>query len=330
MLDLSVIILNYRSRAWVKNCLRSIYDSTHGVSFEVIVVDNDSGDDIEDLIHSEFPEARFIGNKSNLGFARANNQAVARSGGEFVVFMNPDTFLFEDALSRLVGHFRANPRVGVIGGKLFNLDGTLQPSCINFPTICNVALDKILGLPLFPRRLAGRFLHRFWSHDRAREAEWMHGAFLGVRREMFEELGGFDSEFFLYGEDADLCHQARARGWGVLFVPDVRLMHWGDPVWTVERKLRNYRALFRLYEKHCPRWKAIALRLGMAAFFAAMLFGCCARWIVRIPQKPEEGFELCRRSLHLCLRSAHHTEPAQVRDPALLERVSGLSTESSP
>src|SRR5690348_3920993 len=212
--DLSILIVNWNSVAFLRDCLESIYANTKAIQFEVVVVDNASHDGCEQMLATEFGSVRFIQSGSNLGFARANNLAFQASSGRNVLFLNPDTEVLGSALERLVRFLDENPRAGIVGPKLLNSDGSIQTSCIrSFPTILNEALDTDLLRRLFPRSRWWGIGPLFENRTAPAAVDAVSGASLMIRRNVFEAAGLFTTSYFMYAEDVDLCFKARRAGW---------------------------------------------------------------------------------------------------------------------
>lgn len=226
--DLSILIVNWNSVAFLRDCLRSIYANTSNIRFEIIVVDNASHDGCEQMLATEFHSARFIQSGGNLGFARANNLAFQASSGRNVLFLNPDTEVIGSALERLAAFLDNNPRAGIAGPKLLNSDGSIQTSCIrSFPTILNEAFDTDFLRRLFPRSRWWGMGPLFENRTIPVAVDAVSGASLMVRRNVFEAAGLFTTSYFMYAEDVDLCYKARRAGWENVFVPDAVVKHHG-------------------------------------------------------------------------------------------------------
>jgi GT2 family glycosyltransferase len=202
-----------------------------------------------------------------MGFAKACNQGLRHSKGNYVLFLNPDTIVLNDALVKSLVFMDSNPNIGVIGCKLLNEDGSLQPSCANFPYIRYILLDHVLRKRLFNDAIKRKFLLRYWAHNEIREVDWMLGAFLMTRRTVMDFLGGFDEGFFLYGEDLDLCFRINETRWKVVFYPQAEVIHIGNSSWETERLERVYNALLRFYRKHFSPRNVHFLRFLMKLIF---------------------------------------------------------------
>ena len=213
-MDLSIVIVNWNSADYLRQCLRSIHETVKNLNYEVIVIDNASFDGSEAIIKQEFPSVRFIQSNKNLGFARANNEAFKASSGHSILFLNPDTEVLGDAIEILHGQLRRLPRAGAVGPTLLNSDMTMQTSCIQpFPTICNQALDMEVLRGRFPRLKLWGMQALYSDSDIPAVVEVISGACLMVRREVFENIGMFSTDYFMYTEDIDLCYKIRTAGY---------------------------------------------------------------------------------------------------------------------
>jgi GT2 family glycosyltransferase len=223
----SVLVVNWNVRDLLRTCLASVYAEAREPSsqFEVIVVDNASGDGSAAMVAREFPQVRLIESADNLGFGRANNLAYGLSRGRAVVLLNPDTVVLDGALERAVARLESLPRVGVLGTRLVNADGSLQRWTGGaLPGLRNVLRHHLMLDRVVPRSWRGPSLFLDDDVEEDVAVEWVSGACMVLRR---EALAGrlFDERFFMYGEDLELCARLRAAGWGVLYSPVATVIH---------------------------------------------------------------------------------------------------------
>ena len=240
VLDVSIIIVNWNSAAFLRKCLVSVYANTTKIKFEVIVVDNASGDGCGEMIRNEFPSVNFIQSNQNLGFARANNLGFTHSSGRNILFLNPDTEILGPAIERMVHFLDQTPNAGIVGPKLLNSDHSIQTSCVrSFPTLLSEALDAEVLRQKFPRsRLWGtRLLFAEASAPVAVDA--VSGAALMIRCEAFEKAGLFTTAYFMYAEDTDLCFKVQQASWTNYFTPEAAILHHGGQS-TESRDDRNF------------------------------------------------------------------------------------------
>lgn len=222
-MDLSIIVVSYNTRELLADCLRSIAASTQYLAHEVIVVDNASQDASAEMVAAEFPEVRLISNDDNRGFAAANNQAIAVARGEYVLLLNSDARLRQGALQDMVSHLATHPRTAVVGGQLFNTDGTFQSSYFDFPgwsseLLLLTGLARWVKGPTFPS-------HKQADSTTARSVDWVSGALFMVRRAAIDEIGLLDERYFMYAEEMDWCLRMHQNGWGVDYLPEAQAVH---------------------------------------------------------------------------------------------------------
>jgi GT2 family glycosyltransferase len=191
--------------------------ATASLRIEVIVVDNASTDDSLEILRNQYPFVELIENTKNVGFGRANNQAMPKVRGRYVLLLNTDAFVAPDTLVKTVAFMNINASCGVLGVKLVGADGTLQPSCRYFPTPWNVFLQRSGLSRFFPnRRLVDDMA---WDHASIRHCDWVPGCYYLVRTEVIRQVGLFDPRFFLYYEEVDHCRAVCAAGWQVIYYP---------------------------------------------------------------------------------------------------------------
>jgi len=227
-MDLSVIIVNYNVRDFLENALTSVAQALKGIDGEVIVVDNASDDGSIEMVRKKFPRVRAIANGTNLGFAAANNIGLAESTGRYMLLLNPDTIVQEDTFQTIIRFLDDHPDAGMAGCRILNPDGTLQPACRrSFPTPW-VAFTKISGLSaLYPEsRIFGRYNLGYLDPGSTYEVDAISGSFMAVRRSAWEQVGGLDEEYFMYGEDLDWCYRFKRAGWKVYYVSETRIIHY--------------------------------------------------------------------------------------------------------
>lgn len=225
--ELSVVIVAYRCRDAVRECLAAIPAAATGIATEVVVVDNASGDGTVEMIAERFPDARVFALDENLGFAAGVNLAAAEARGDYLLLLNPDTIAHEGSLRNLVDFARRHPGHGVYGGRTLDPDGRVNPgSCWGRPTVwsllCFATMMSTLlkGSRVFDPESLGR-----WQRDSVREVDVVTGCLLLAPRTVWDELEGFDTRFFMYGEDVDLCLRAAALGYRPIITPDAVITH---------------------------------------------------------------------------------------------------------
>ena len=227
-LDLSIIIVNWKSQELVRQCLRSIAENVYGVRHEILIVDNASYDGCEQMVKSEFKQAIFIQCTENIGFAGANNRAFALSIGRNVLFLNPDTEIQGRAIQNLISSLESIPNAGMVGACLLNSDFSLQTTCITAaPSILNQTLTSDLVRKLFPKWKMWGMRPLFERCLVPSQVEIISGACMLAKREVIEAVNAFSSDYFMYCEDTDLCIKIAKAGWNLYYVPDARIVHHG-------------------------------------------------------------------------------------------------------
>lgn len=227
-MDLSIVIVNWRSKDYLDACLKSIFANLHGLLFEVIVIDNASYDGAGEFLAQNFPQVTFIQSGKNLGFAGANNAAFTRSQGRNILFLNPDTEIEGPALALMMKALDTQPDAGIVGARLLNSDGSLQTSCVqSFPTLWNQALDSELLRRLFPSSSLWGIQALSHPQERPIQVEVISGACLMIKREAFEKVGEFSTDYFMYSEDVDLCYKVQRAGWKNYYAGQASVIHHG-------------------------------------------------------------------------------------------------------
>lgn len=229
-MDLSVIIVNFNTRELLRDCLQSVFRETPELDLEVIVVDNASADGSADMVRDEFPQVQLICSEHNLGFARANNLAIAGARGEVVILLNPDTLIKDRALEKLVAHLRSHPEVGAAGPDLPQPSGVLQVAACGYrPTLWRVFCQYFFLTRLFPRMplFRGMNLPAGVYHEPV-PVEWLSGACLAVPKKVWDDVGLLDESWFMFAEDMEWCERALRRGYQLHYMPNVTVYHiWG-------------------------------------------------------------------------------------------------------
>ena len=252
---LGIIIISFNVRKLLKECLESIYRQTQRTRFEIWVIDNHSRDESVAMLQESFPEVHLIENDENLGFTRANNQALRQCRCDFFLLLNPDTLLQDGALDKMVQFLDEHPEVGIAGCKVLNRDGTLQLACRRSIPTPKVAFYRLTGLSrLFPNNhTMAKYNMTYEDPDQAHEVDAVSGAFLMIRREVVEKIGLLDERFFMYGEELDWCLRTQRAGWSVMYCPQSQIIHYkGESTKYNSRKaaLEFYRAMYLFHRKH--------------------------------------------------------------------------------
>lgn len=231
MLDISVIIVNYNVKELLEQCIKSVFSSARNFTFEIIVVDNNSYDGSVECINDKFrgnPNLRIITSDINLGFAKANNLGIKNANGEYILILNPDTILKEDTIEKTLDFYKGIKSIGAVTCKLILPNGKLDQACRrSFPTP-SVALYRILGLSrVFPRsKTFGKYNLTYLDEDSVCEVDAIVGAFMLIKKEILDSVGGFDEDYFMYGEDLDLCFRIKKMGYKIFYFPGTSIIHY--------------------------------------------------------------------------------------------------------
>ena len=280
MLDLSICIVTLNACDYLRNCLRSISEQASHlhwldadsspaafpddqsssdramIDYELIVIDNGSTDETVKMLQVDYPAARLVTNTKNEGFARPINQALRLSSGRYMLVLNPDTVVLPGAINQLVEYMDAHPKVGVIGPKVLNRDGSLQKACKRGVSRPWAAFSYFSGLSaLFPKsKLFGGYLLNYLDENSIHEVDGVSGSCMLIRRAVVEQVGFFDERFFAYQEDADFCFQAKLAGWKIVYLPQSQIVHFGGQGGSRVQPFRSiyewHRSYYLYYRKN--------------------------------------------------------------------------------
>ena len=277
-MDLSIIIVNYNVKYFLEQCLHSVERASGDLQTEVFVVDNNSVDGSCAMVQEKFPDVNLIRNDQNLGFSAANNQAIKKSTGRYILLLNPDTVIEEDTLIKCIGYMDEHPDSGGLGVKMIDGKGDfLQESKRSLPTP-RVAFFKIFGLSrLFPRsRVFGRYHLGYLDKDRIHQVEILSGAFMMLRKSALDDVGLLDEDFFMYGEDIDMSYRLLNAGYKNIYYPETTIIHYkGESTkkGSLNYVLTFYKAMIKFARKHFSRKmaKSYAAIINLAVYFRALL-----------------------------------------------------------
>lgn len=259
--DVSVVLVCWNNKSYLKPCLDSLYAATITCHFEVVVVDNGSTDGSQRLLREDYPQVQLIQNTDNVGLGRASNQGIAATTGRYVLLLNNDTVVKHAALDDMVAFLDTIPQAGAVGGRIFNPDGSVQTCYNNFSTL---AEEFLIATRLGGLLAAGypAIIH----DDEVRAVGWISSACLMLRRAALDEIGLLDEEYFIYGDEADLQYRLKQAGWQVYYLPCDAIIHYGGRSmnrWS--RRKMVYRGKILFYQKHYGFLRTALLRtlLGM-------------------------------------------------------------------
>lgn len=294
---LSIIIVNWNTRDLLADCLASVAVEVAALpagQVETLVVDNASSDGSVALLQSHFPWVQLIQNATNVGFAAANNQAMAIAKGKYILLLNSDTKVLAQALAILVEFMEAHPEVGASGARYLNPDGSLQPSCYPAPTLAR-ELWRLFHLDRFYP--FGVYHMAQWSLLTPRSVDIVQGAALLVRRTVLDQIGFFDTAYFMYTEEVDLCERIRRARWPIFFVPTAMIIHYGGQSTrqaALPMFLQLYRSKILYFRKHHGAVATVLYKLILLGATLLRLVMTPLAWL----ETPE------RRRRHFTL--AHH------------------------
>ncbi len=282
MLDLTVVVVNWNVRDLLRRCLHSVL--AHAIRLEIIVVDNASSDGSAAMVRAEFPSVRLIANEENRGFTAATNQGLALAQGRYLLLLNPDTEVVGDALATMVHYMDAHPKVGALGPQLRYPDGSRQPSRRRFPTFATALVESTVIQEWWRDN---RFLRRYYMADTPDDAiqavDWVVGACLLVRREVYDQVGGLDEGFFMYSEELDWCRRIKEAGWQVVYLPTATIIHHegrSSEQVVPARHIHFQSSKVRYFRKHHGALQAGLLRRFLLATYLYQLVREGAKWLV--------------------------------------------------
>lgn len=251
-MDLSILIVSWNTCDLLDQCLKSIYETTKGIEYEVIVVDNASSDSSVDMVKRKYPQVKLISNTDNVGFARANNHAYEISSAEFVMLLNPDTVVLDGSINRMLDVLKANDDCATVAPKLLWNDRTVQPSIGEFPTLTHELIDALCLTRFTGKRHSSRFYVP--NDNRLHDIAWACGACLLIRRGALRSASKIlDERYFMFSEETDLCKTVRMDGWRVCYEPNAAIVHLGSGSTSKVQKemlARLYESKFLYFEKH--------------------------------------------------------------------------------
>lgn len=289
-MKLSICIVNWNTGDLLKKCLVSVYKYAPKCEFEMFVADNNSTDGTPVMVEKEFPQVILIKNKDNLGFAAANNQELERATGKYLLILNPDTEVSEGSIDALIAFLDKNKDAGMVAPRLVNSDGSLQRSCMGFPTLGAMAMRQLFLEALLPfNTYTKKYLMSDFKHDKLAEVDQPMGACLFVRKDIIDKIGPFDNGYYMFFDEVDLCFRIKKAGWKIFFTPDASVMHHGgtavkkwspvklSKIWTTSRnhyfkKHYGKPAIFSLYVIDAMRLILMTLLiLGIYKFLTSMI-----------------------------------------------------------
>lgn len=302
--DVSVVIVSYNSRDWLVACLESLLQHQGNLDVEVIVVDNASSDGTDKMLRKRFPVVHLVANSENKGFSAANNQAFGIARGKYLLMLNPDTVAHHDAVQRMVDFLDVHPEASLVGPRIVDGKGIVDPSCHPFPSPWSV-LAEFLGLPrLYPGITSLRYWR--WAHSGAEPipVDWVQGACLMFRRELVDRVGLLDTTYFLFSEEMDFCRRAAGLGYQTYYLPSAVITHHGSGSTRqvpAVKIMSHHRSKLYYFQKHAGWTAVLVLRIG---FIIEMLFKIVLQaslWLIRPEEERARRLHAYFRVISLCL-----------------------------
>jgi N-acetylglucosaminyl-diphospho-decaprenol L-rhamnosyltransferase len=276
-MELSIICVNWNSADYLRECIASVYEYTREISFEIIVVDNASSQEGVDTLREQFPEVTIIKSAKNLGFAGANNVGFRHSTGAYVLLLNPDTKLISAAINIMLAHMKSLPDAGIVGCRLLNTDLSVQLTAIQkFPTILNQVLDLEYLQLRWPHCPLWEIAPLFSTDVKLLKVEVISGACMLLRRQVFEQVGMFSEDYFMYAEDIDLNYKVKSAGFTNYYVGEAAMIHHGSKSSSRQEisfwaTIMKYRAMRKLFQKTRGRLYGSMYRVAMGCAAAGRL-----------------------------------------------------------
>jgi len=276
VMDLTIVIVNYNTEKLTLECIASVYKSHLPYTFEIFVVDNHSSDNSVEAIKKHYPKVKLIENEENVGFSKANNQAIRQAQGRYILLLNSDTILMENTLDVMTQYMDNHLDVGAAGCEVLLPTGDLDQACHRgFPTP-QASFYYMAGLAKkYPNNLKYNSYHKsYLNMKEIHEIDCLVGAFMLVRKETIDQVGMLDEEFFMYGEDIDWCYRIKEAGWGIIYNPTVSIIHYKG---ASSRKkpfkivYEFHRAMYLFHKKHYAKKYSIFVNyIVYAGIFAKL------------------------------------------------------------
>lgn len=263
-MDLSIIILNYRTPKLVRQCVKTIKLYGPQVSYEIIVVDNDSHDGVEEMLRQSHPEVKFVQAAKNRGYAAGNNLGIRQAIGRYVMILNPDITVKPGSIDAAVGYLDRHEDIGILGPKLVKPDGSIDESCYRFPAnLIPLYRRTPLGKLAAGRRALERYLMVDYDRRMTRDVDWLLGAVLVVRRKALLQVGLFDERYFLYFEDTDWCRRFWQAGYRVVYYTGSEMVHYHERLsaqghWFTSLFRGSTRVHIVSWLKYLRKWRSVS------------------------------------------------------------------------
>lgn len=291
--SISIVIVSFNVERLLKECIESIYRETTESTFDIWVVDNHSHDSSVQMLKNHFPQVHLIENDRNVGFPKANNQAIVQNTSDYILLLNPDTIIQDRAIDKMVRFMDEYPDTGISGCRVLNEDGSLQLACRRSVPTPKVAFYRLTGLSrLFPNsKTMARYNLTYLDPNAPHEVDAVSGAFLVIRKKVVDAIGMLDENFFIYGEDMDWCIRAKKAGWKVMYYPHAQIVHYkgvGCKTNNLKTTYEFYRAMVLFHRKHfaqeCSALTNLVIYIGIV--LTALL--AWRRWLFSAKPSPNK------------------------------------------
>jgi GT2 family glycosyltransferase len=281
--DLSIIIVNYNAKRFLTDCLLSLYNTVRHITYEIIIIDNNSSDGSVNSIRKRFPKVKLIINKDNLGYARANNQGVKIARGNLILLLNPDTIVSDESIQKMVTYARTHTDVGIIGCRVINPGDKLQwDSCGSFLTPLTLFLKESGLEKISPNNyLFGLRLMWYWHRNSSRVIDWVSGVCMLIKKEVIRDAGMLDERYFAYMEDMDYCRNALRTRWQTFFLHSAEIFHNISASWTQ----RSEKHLFTSLTSEKKYFEKYYGNIGAVFFKLLYIFGSYIRMFINVLAK---------------------------------------------
>ncbi|MBT4209851.1 MAG: glycosyltransferase family 2 protein [Candidatus Komeilibacteria bacterium] len=264
--DISIVIVNWKAKDFLKKCLKSIFDYQNDYQVEVFVVDNDSQDGSVEMLKEKFPQVILMPLAKNIGFGAANNLAIDKAQAEYIFLLNPDTELTKDFLDHAFVYMQSNPGVGIIAPKILNSDGSQQLSIRRNPNLLSQILVLFKLINILPNnRILSNYLFKNFDYTKEQSVDQIMGAAMLIHKSVFEKIGIFDEKFFIWFEEVDLCKRARQANISIRYFPGAEIVHHGGESFSQANSLKKQlffnNSLLYYFYKHKAIWQSFIILL---------------------------------------------------------------------
>lgn len=264
--DISIVIVNWKVKDLLQNCINSILIYKDKYNVEIFVVDNDSGDGSVEMIKNDYPEIKLIALDKNIGFGSANNLAIKQARADYIFLLNPDTEITKDFFNNIFEYVKNNPEIDIIGPKIINDDGSKQASVRRNPDLFSqvLVLLKLTNVPILNIFL-NHYFYRDFDYNKEQSVDQIMGAAMFIKRSVFNKIDAFDEKFFVWFEEVDLCKRAKQFGLNIKYFPGAYITHHGGESFSKSNILKKQKmfnkSLLYYFSKHKPLWQTLIILL---------------------------------------------------------------------